>query len=1019
MAKILHTLAWHEILEADFTAPARCAVTFPSHKEEVHDSITGTANRFDDLCEAIRSLLDQKVELELVHKIQPETLALLPDLIRFIDDRFREVQQIRFEVDREIEGARPFFLSALTTCLSRELPFEAPESAPWSAWAENLSYQREKSLPSEVVAERVALADAPQSSDDLRETLEKMLHYLGGVERFLGDEVGHVLGRDFGERLKNDALNLTEEEASDLQDRDPRSALRYPKSMAAHQAIGSFFAPAQGERPRVLIHLAAPCSDTLSMLSALLSFSERSIALPEVLVSQCAESKLKDEITALCSQNNVPLHFTKAIEASSRGGTCYDFQINLCGSECGALDGSFAIHPQNEVAGRRDEALAQWTQGKQWYEIRPWTMSASSSSSTVVTEAGANLEYNAPSAADLWLLSLPAERLWMAGLDPIPMDRLAFDAQKKSPDWLCKLIEARNPYARPEGVQTYGEVTLDRVSNPKGVPAIIKEQNRRLVVLGLASTTLQNHGATLLIDGQIVGAVQEERFRRRKQLGWHPPGKPYDTVVSNPRIPLERSWPKRSIQAVLEMGGITMDDVDCVAYNGIPQQYLHTYDLYDPARPPQTIADGKNMFVPHHLTHAASAYRVSGLKDSVIFTVDGRGERETAAFFEVEDGRIHRLFDILCNKDSLIGGVYEYFTTILGFGHHGAGSTMGLACMGPPKFDVSNFLSAQNRNSYEIHDRGIGEAWGHLSRSWGDPMSEDHIALASSVQFALEATVLSLITDGLGPRRKPNLCMAGGVALNCRMNQVVRDYFDTPNIYVQPAAHDSGTSLGAALEAHFEITGEAQPMVMEHALLGPSYSNEKIAQTLQRFGLPVDKRADIATEVGDLIADGKIVCWFQDGLEFGPRALGARSILSDPRFQSTKDRMNVMKGRQWWRPLGPSILAGHEADWFDRPMHSPFMLFTLPVRQDKLDKIPAVLHTDGTSRPQSVLKSTHPKYHAAISQFYKNTGVPMVVNTSFNTAFEPIVNTPEDAISTFLQLGADYLAIGDYLVPKQ
>jgi predicted NodU family carbamoyl transferase len=251
------------------------------------------------------------------------------------------------------------------------------------------------------------------------------------------------------------------------------------------------------------------------------------------------------------------------------------------------------------------------------------------------------------------------------------------------------------------------------------------------------------------------------------------------------------------------------------------------------------------------------------------------------------------------------------------------------------------------------------------------------------------------------------------------MNQVVREYFDTPEIFVQPAAHDSGTSLGAALEAHFEITGEAQPTRMEHALLGPSYSNERIARTLKSFGLALDQRSDIASEVGDLIADGKVVCWFQDGLEFGPRALGARSILSDPRYQETKDKMNTMKGRQWWRPLGPSILAGHEADWFEQPMHSPFMLFTLPVREDKKEQVPAILHLDGTSRPQSVSKSTHPKYHRAISQFYKNTGVPMVVNTSFNTAFEPIVNTPEDAISTFLQLGADFLAIGDFLVSKR
>jgi carbamoyltransferase len=579
---------------------------------------------------------------------------------------------------------------------------------------------------------------------------------------------------------------------------------------------------------------------------------------------------------------------------------------------------------------------------------------------------------------------------------------------------LRRISQAGHPYARVEGIRLDKEdIAASRVWGPELLPV---SQGEKLVVLGVASTTLQNHGAALLIDGEIVAAVQEERLRRRKQQGWHPPGQETDTVVSNPRIPLERSYPWRSINCVLDMAGITLDDVDCVAHNGIPQQFFESYDLHDPEAPPRTIRFGRNMFIPHHLAHAASAYRVSGMEDAFVFTVDGRGERETAAFFEVQDGHVRRVFDILCNEDSLIGGVYEYLTTILGFGHHGAGSTMGLSSMGKATMNLSPFLSAKSRSDYSIHDRGIRAAWGHLSRERNGPLYPQHKNLAASLQKALEDTVIRLIEDGLDGRACPRLALAGGVALNCRMNQVLREHFKVDEVFVQPAANDAGTALGAALEAHFEITGEARVEPMEHAYLGPSFSNEEIESALKTFGLEYRRTSDIASEVGDLLVDQKIVCWFQGGLEFGPRALGARSIVADPRTIEIKDRINVMKGRQSWRPLGPSVLSGHEGDWFEHPMHSPFMLFTLPVLPGKQGEIPAVLHVDGTTRPQSVSAHSNPRYHAMIDHFYKKTGIPMVVNTSFNTAFEPIVLAPEDAIASYLQLGADALAMGDFLV---
>jgi predicted NodU family carbamoyl transferase len=637
--------------------------------------------------------------------------------------------------------------------------------------------------------------------------------------------------------------------------------------------------------------------------------------------------------------------------------------------------------------------------------------------------------------AALIYVDMPAHDVVLVSNSAIALERVLADTLGVEPGEVTALavaLEAGDMDAQHAGFDLRGDVPEALLTGPARLVKAAKD--KPLTILGIACTTLANHAASLLVDGQLVGSVQEERLRRRKQLGWHPHGRPGETVVSRPRIPIKWSYPKRAIESVLQSAGLTWDDVDVIAYNGIPAHFLPTYSVTNPERPPRTIQAGKVMYIPHHLAHAASTWRVSGLPDACTFTVDGRGERETAAFFEPRDGALHRVFDVLCQRpgdgdsrersqhraqtsgDSLIGGVYEYLTTILGFGHHGAGSTMGLAPLGQPNLDLGRFLSARDRHDYSIHDHGLERMVAHLQRAWGDPMHQGHMDLAASAQRALEETVEAFIADGLGGRDASQLCLAGGVALNCAMNQRIRRRFGVKDIFVQPAANDAGTALGAALEAHWEITGEAQPMVMEHAYYGPGFSSEEVGETLKRFGLTAERRPDIAQDSAELVAEGKVVCWFQGKLEFGPRALGARSILSDPRSTDMKARVNTMKGRQWWRPFGPSILAGHEADWFETPFDSRFMLFTVPVREDKQGEIPAVLHVDGTTRPQSVHASHSPAYHAMISHFHALTGVPMVTNTSFNTAFEPIVCTPEDAIASWLQLGADALAIEDWLV---
>jgi carbamoyltransferase len=540
----------------------------------------------------------------------------------------------------------------------------------------------------------------------------------------------------------------------------------------------------------------------------------------------------------------------------------------------------------------------------------------------------------------------------------------------------------------------------------------------RLLVLGVAAATHLHHGACLLRDGEVVGAVQEERFRRRKQYGWNLPGSAHATIMSDPRIPVDLPFPWASIAWLLERAGIALDDVDVVAVNGIPARLRNTYSPTDAGRPPRPYRSGRMVFIPHHLAHAASAYAVSGLDGAPVFTVDGRGERETAAFFEPGPDGLTRTWDLLATEDASIGGVFESLTMLLGFGAGGAGSTMGLAPYGRPTMDFSRVLSARDHRDVTVHFREAQRLGDPLRRARDAPITQAHKDLAASLQQALERTVITLLRSLLRGRSVDALCMAGGVALNCSMNARIRAELGLRELFVQPAAHDGGTALGAAMEAHRMITG-AYPMTpMTHAYLGPDYADHEVERALRDFGVPYQRSDDPARDAAERIADGQVVCWHQGRMEYGPRALGARSILADPRSRTARDRINLMKGRAWWRPLGPSVLAGTESDWFEGASHSPFMLLSQRVLRERRDEVPAVVHVDGTTRPQSVTARDNPRFHRLLELFAAKTGVPMVINTSFNTAWEPIVCSPHDALASFLQLGADHLFVGDFIVER-
>jgi carbamoyltransferase len=537
-------------------------------------------------------------------------------------------------------------------------------------------------------------------------------------------------------------------------------------------------------------------------------------------------------------------------------------------------------------------------------------------------------------------------------------------------------------------------------------------------VLGLAVTTMQEHAAALFDEGELVGAVEEEKLCRIRHYGWAPEGRNSVTLGVDPTLSIEEALCRRSIRFLLEKAGITLDDLDVIAYNGLPARYRRAYSLCDSSRDVPLLRAGRQWFVPHHLCHAASALRPAGLEQAWILTVDGRGDRETAALFRAESGAIRRVVDILSLTDHTIGGVYETTTRLLGFGSHGQGSVMALASFGVPDDNALRpFLSIEGPTRYHLHEAGLVDAFRTLHRREGDPLDDRHRDLAASLQKALELSIEQLLRAAGVPDRPDALCLAGGVALNCQMNAVLRRAFAPGRIFVQPAANDAGTAIGAALEAWARL-GRPSPWRMEHACLGPGFDDAAIEPVLRRSGLAYRRVDDIAEETARLLAQGRVVCWFQGRLEFGPRALGARSILADPRDAAVKERLNAMKGREPWRPFGPSILAGHEPEWWVDAHDSRFMLFVSEVRPERRTTIPALLHVDGTTRPQVVHREALPLYHAMLEAFHRHTGVPMLVNTSFNRRDEPIVCTPREAVDCFLGLGADGLAIGSFLVER-
>jgi carbamoyltransferase len=427
-------------------------------------------------------------------------------------------------------------------------------------------------------------------------------------------------------------------------------------------------------------------------------------------------------------------------------------------------------------------------------------------------------------------------------------------------------------------------------------------------------------------------------------------------------------------------------------------------------------------FVEHHVAHAASAFLASPFERAAVLTLDGRGERATTSYSLGTGNQLHALGEV--HFPHSLGILYEKITEHLGFLHSSDEyKVMALASFGKPRYlkEFREIISPGTEGQYTMGPLQLEERFGPPRRK-GEPFEQRHYDIAHSLQVALEETVLEIVSWLHEATREENLCIAGGVALNCVMNARIRDLGPFRRVWVQPAAGDAGTALGAALWIDAQLREErgdaGRRFRMDHAFLGPSYKDDEIENFLRWSKLPYRRLENIPQEVADLLVQDKVIGWFQHRMEFGPRALGARSILASPLHASMQARLNEIKDREDFRPVAPVVLEEEAANWFAGAGVSPFMLFVYDVLPEKADLIPAVRHVDGTARIQTINREQHPLYYDLISAFAARTGVPVLVNTSFNTRGEPIVCSPRDAVECFWTSPLDALVIGSFLLEK-
>lgn len=575
------------------------------------------------------------------------------------------------------------------------------------------------------------------------------------------------------------------------------------------------------------------------------------------------------------------------------------------------------------------------------------------------------------------------------------------------------------------------------------------------VVLGL-NAYHPNASAALIVDGDLVAAVEEERFTRRKY---------------------EVGFPHASVRACLDAAGLDPGDIEHVAVAGNPLSNVARkvrfalgtkagrrlaptrVDLLALMRVRGPLAEGLGVdprrfrprvhMVEHHPAHIASAFYASPFDRAAVASLDGLGDMVSAMWGTGRGSRLR--FDGEVKFPHSLGLFYLGFTQYLGFTRYGDEyKVMGLSSYGEPaeleamrevvrvpdprqpmrfELDMSFFRHLREIQPFTwrsgtphqtpIWDEGMIGRFGPARRP-EEPIEERHHDVAASMQRRTEEVVLGFLAELHRRTGREALCLAGGVALNCVANGMIRQETGFRDVFVQPAAHDGGTSYGAAAYVHHHVLGGARRYVMDHAYLGPSFDEAECRRALRAGGVAFERlpQARLVERTADALAQGKVVGWFQGRMEFGPRALGNRSILADPRRADMKDVLNArVKHREPFRPFAPSILEHATAAWFEQSEPSPFMLMSYRVRKDRLEEIPAPTHVDGTGRLQTVSRAQNPRYFALLEAFERLTGVPVLLNTSFNDN-EPICCTPEEAVATFARTRMDVLVLGNLYAEK-
>lgn len=554
-----------------------------------------------------------------------------------------------------------------------------------------------------------------------------------------------------------------------------------------------------------------------------------------------------------------------------------------------------------------------------------------------------------------------------------------------------------------------------------------------MLILGINYPS-HDTAVALIEDGNVIFSLEEERLSREKH---------------------SRDFPILALEACLKYANIEINDIDVITLpmdidkvvsSGVLKYSLSNYPLTEKLIPSHmgVVSNFLNLeneirerlsynnkveFISHSLSHMASSYFLSGFDSSALYCIDGVGEFASSVIGEASENKISLMEEDNINFPHSIGLLYAGVTDYLGFKYMcDEGKVMGLAPYGDPSVyrDVfDNIVSFKDEGQYEFNldyltyykerDTWVSEkfiAECGPRRDKNGEITQNYMDVAAALQEITEKVMLHTTNYLYEVTQNDNICLAGGVALNCVANGRILRETKFKNVYVQPAANDAGTALGSALYYYYKVNPEAKRNLLDNCYLGNGYSNEYIENILKEQGVEYSTPDNLHKYVAELISQKHIISWYNGRSEFGPRALGNRSILTAPFPSEMKDILNSrVKHRENFRPFAPSVLAEHSKEYFGEEHESPYMLLAMNVSEDKRDDVPAITHADNTARVQTVTKNQNIDYYKLIDEFKNITGVPVLLDTSFNVMGEPIVETPEDAIRCFLGTNIDYLIL--------